>query len=147
MLILLLNILDCFPRQPILGQVLLKPLDPFGAHEKGRECNNKHLFMNSIQYGVHFSFLRLSKVTLIYRSITESQAPPTLKGTGRQLGSRRRMAGTGGLIPWCLLTTLGLNGGSISFFSSSSQLISRNKGCWRMSPLTPSLFSGSLTKS
>lgn len=44
-------------------------------------------------------------------------------------------------------TTLGLNGGSISFFSSSSQLISRNKGCWRMSPLTPSLFSGSLTKS
>lgn len=46
-----------------------------------------------------------------------------------------------------VLTTFGLKGGSISFLSSSSQLISRNKGCWRMSPLTPSLFSGSLTKS
>lgn len=46
-----------------------------------------------------------------------------------------------------VLTTFGLKGGSISFLSSSSQLISRNKGCWRMSPRTPSLFSGSLTKS
>ena len=54
---------------------------------------------------------------------------------GRTTGPRR------------ILTTLGLNGGSISFLSSSSQLISRNKGCWRMSPLTPRRFSGSLTKS
>lgn len=136
MLILLLNILDCLPRQPRLGHVLLKPPGPFGAHKKDNVIINT--------YGVQFSFLRLSKVTFIYRSITESWAPPTLKGTGRQLGSRRRMAGP---IPRRLLTTLGLNGGSISFLSSSSQLISRNKGCWRMSPLTPSLCSGSLTKS
>lgn len=69
----------------------------------------------------------------IYRTAVESRARPALPGTGVTAG--------------LLLTTLGLNGGSISFLSSSSQLISRNRGCWRMSPLTPSLFSGSLTKS
>lgn len=60
-------------------------------------------------------------------------------------GARREWWGAKG--PGWVLTTLGRNGGSISFLSSSSQLISRNKGCWRMSPLTPSLFSGSLTNS
>lgn len=43
--------------------------------------------------------------------------------------------------------TLGWKGGSVSFLSSSSQLISWNIGCWWASPLTLSLFSGFLTKS
>lgn len=44
-------------------------------------------------------------------------------------------------------TTLGLNGGSTSLFSSADQLIVLKNGCARMSPTTPNLRLGSRSNS
>lgn len=44
-------------------------------------------------------------------------------------------------------TTLGLNGGSTSLFSSADQLIALKNGCARMSPTTPNLRLGSRSNS
>lgn len=44
-------------------------------------------------------------------------------------------------------TTLGLNGGSTSLFSSADQLMVLKNGCVRMSPTTPNLRLGSRSNS
>ena len=70
--------MDCLPETTQIGMSSLLVTWSTGAHDKKRD-----LFINTVQYGVHFSFLRL-KATIIkchpYVSVTKIQAHPTLKG-------------------------------------------------------------------